>query len=83
MRAASPAIDCAIAFAASESGAASGAHAGSEAAQEAARLANEHEPKLVTHDRYGNRDDWVEFHPAWHQLMALAFQSEVHSLAWS
>ena len=49
-----------------------GAHAGSEAAQEAARLANEHEPKLVTHDRYGNRDDWVEFHPAWHQLMALA-----------
>ena len=60
-----------------------GAHAGSEAAQEAARLANEHEPKLVTHDRYGNRDDWVEFHPAWHQLMALAFQSEVHSLAWS
>jgi len=32
---------------------------------------------------YGNRNDWVEFHPAWHQLMALAFQSEVHSLAWS
>jgi putative acyl-CoA dehydrogenase len=60
-----------------------GAHAGCEAVQEAARLANEHEPKLVTHDRYGNRNDWVEFHPAWHQLMALAFQSEVHSLAWS
>ena len=45
-----------------------------EAVQEAARLANEHEPKLLTHDRYGNRTDWVEFHPAWHQLMALAFQ---------
>src|SRR5256885_8947757 len=60
-----------------------GAHAGCESVQEAARLANEHEPKLVTHDRYGNRNDWVEFHPAWHQLMALAFQSEVHSLAWS
>ncbi|MGY4426999.1 hypothetical protein ACVWY2_009448 [Bradyrhizobium sp. JR6.1] len=30
-----------------------GAHAGSEAVQEAARLANEHEPKLLTHDRYG------------------------------
>ncbi|WP_298369998.1 hypothetical protein [uncultured Bradyrhizobium sp.] len=60
-----------------------GAHAGSEAVQEAARLANEHEPKLLTHDRYGNRNDWVEFHPAWHQLMALAFQSEVHSLTWS
>jgi putative acyl-CoA dehydrogenase len=51
--------------------------------QDAARLANEHEPKLMTHDRYGNRNDWVEFHPAWHQLMTLAFQSEVHSLAWS
>lgn len=60
-----------------------GAHAGSEAVQDAARLANEHEPKLMTHDRYGNRNDWVEFHPAWHQLMTLAFQSEVHSLAWS
>src|SRR6266850_2400914 len=60
-----------------------GAHAGCESVQEAARLANEHEPKLLTHDRYGNRNDWVEFHPAWHQLMALAFQSEVHSLAWS
>ncbi|WOH84115.1 acyl-CoA dehydrogenase family protein [Bradyrhizobium sp. BEA-2-5] len=60
-----------------------GAHAGSESVQEAARLANEHEPKLLTHDRYGNRNDWVEFHPAWHQLMALAFRSEVHSLAWS
>jgi putative acyl-CoA dehydrogenase len=34
-----------------------GAHAGCESAQEAARLANEHEPKLVTHDRYGNRND--------------------------
>ena len=50
-----------------------GAHAGCESVQEAARLANEHEPKLLTHDRYGNRIDWVEFHPAWHQLMALAF----------
>jgi putative acyl-CoA dehydrogenase len=60
-----------------------GAHAGDESVQEAARLANEHEPKLRTHDRYGNRNDWVEFHPAWHQLMALAFRSEVHSLAWS
>ena len=29
-----------------------GAHAGSESVQEAARLANEHEPKLLTHDRY-------------------------------
>ena len=26
-------------------------------------------PTLRTHDRYGNRIDEVEFHPAWHQLM--------------
>ena len=28
-------------------------------------------PKLRTHDRYGNRIDEVEFHPAWHELMAI------------
>ncbi|MET0652189.1 MAG: acyl-CoA dehydrogenase family protein [Hyphomicrobiaceae bacterium] len=60
-----------------------GAHAGDEATQELARLANRHTPELKTHDRFGNRIDWVEFHPAWHELMALAFGSEVHSLAWS
>ncbi len=60
-----------------------GALAGDEQAQEAARLANEHGPQLKTHDRFGNRIDWVEFHPAWHQLMALAFGNGVHSLAWT
>ncbi|MBK7719210.1 MAG: hypothetical protein IPJ36_09990 [Simplicispira sp.] len=42
-----------------------------------ARLANKHLPELKTHDRYGNRIDWVEFHPAWHELMALAWKHEV------
>ncbi len=60
-----------------------GALAGDEQAQEAARLANEFNPVLRTHDRYGNRTDWVEFHPAWHQLMSWAFGHEVHSLAWT
>ena len=46
-------------------------------------LANRHTPELKTHDRFGNRIDWVEFHPAWHELMALAFGSEVHALAWT
>ena len=40
--------------------------AGDEAVQELARLANRHLPELKTHDRYGNRIDWVEFHPSWH-----------------
>jgi putative acyl-CoA dehydrogenase len=60
-----------------------GAHAGDAATQELARLANKHVPELKTHDRFGNRLDWVEFHPAWHELMALAFGHEVHSLAWT
>ncbi len=47
------------------------------------RLANEHPPKLRTHDRFGNRIDEVEFHPAWHKLMALGSESELHSLPWT
>ena len=56
---------------------------GDEDIQELARLANRHLPELKTHDRYGHRIDWVEFHPSWHQLMALAWKHEVHSLAWT
>ena len=47
------------------------------------RLANENPPKLMTHDRYGHRIDEVEFHPAWHQLMALGSEYELHSLPWT
>lgn len=46
-----------------------GLEAGSERAQEWGTRANENPPKLRTHDRYGNRIDEVEFHPAWHQLL--------------
>jgi putative acyl-CoA dehydrogenase len=34
---------------------------------------------LQTHDRYGNRIDEVEFHPAWHELMALGVRRGVHA----
>ena len=51
--------------------------------QEWGRLANENRPILRTHDRYGNRIDEVEFHPAWHQLMALGVENELHSLPWT
>ncbi len=47
------------------------------------RLANEHKPILHTHDRYGNRIDEVEFHPAWHQLMRMGVEHELHSLPWT
>jgi putative acyl-CoA dehydrogenase len=44
--------------------------------------ANEHPPALHTHDRYGNRRDEVEFHPAWHELMRAGVEHELHALPW-
>ena len=63
--------------------AALGKLAGDEEVQELARLANRNGPELKTHDRYGNRIDWVEFHPAWHQLMTLAWLHQVPNLSWT
>jgi putative acyl-CoA dehydrogenase len=62
--------------------AAVGEYAGSAQAQELGRLANENGPKLRTHDRYGNRVDVPEFHPAWHELMAVAVGNELHCSPW-
>jgi putative acyl-CoA dehydrogenase len=47
------------------------------------RQANENKPILRTHDRYGNRIDEVEFHPAWHRLMQMGIENELHSLPWT
>jgi putative acyl-CoA dehydrogenase len=44
--------------------------------------ANEHEPVLRTHDRFGHRIDEVEFHPAWHELMRLGVEHGLHALPW-
>ncbi len=46
-----------------------GKSTGSAQVQEWGALANENPPKLRTHDRYGNRIDEVEFHPAYHRLL--------------
>jgi len=51
--------------------------------QEWGRLANENKPVLRTFDRFGNRIDEVEFHPAWHQLMQMGVANELHSLPWT
>ena len=56
---------------------------GAREVQEWGRLANENPPRLRTHDRFGNRIDEVEFHPAYHQLMALSSEHELHSLPWT
>ncbi|MEO6999743.1 MAG: acyl-CoA dehydrogenase family protein [Terracoccus sp.] len=44
--------------------------AGSAAAQEQGRLADTHPPVLHAFDARGDRVDEVEFHPAWHWLLA-------------
>ncbi len=46
-------------------------------------LANRQLPQLHTHDRFGNRRDEVEFHPAYHQLMALGFAQGLHASPWA
>jgi putative acyl-CoA dehydrogenase len=60
-----------------------GARAGSAEVIELGHLANRHVPVLKTHDRYGHRIDEVEFHPAWHELMALGMAAEIHALPWN
>jgi putative acyl-CoA dehydrogenase len=50
---------------------------------ELGRLANEHPPELRTHDRFGKRIDEVEFHPAWHSLLKLGIENELHALPWT
>jgi putative acyl-CoA dehydrogenase len=55
---------------------------GGEPQQLWGRQANENKPVLRTHDRYGNRIDEVEFHPAWHKLMKMGVEYELHALPW-
>jgi putative acyl-CoA dehydrogenase len=59
-----------------------GTLAGSAEAQEWGRLANEHEPVLRTHDRYGHRIDEVEYHPVYHELMTVAVERGMHAAPW-
>ena len=61
--------------------AAFGATAGGEPL-EWGRLANEHPPTLRRFDRYGERVDEIEFHPAWDSLLRLARDARVQSLPW-
>jgi putative acyl-CoA dehydrogenase len=47
-----------------------------------ARLANQHAPTLHNFDGAGKRIDELEFHPAWHSLMALLIENGAHSSPW-
>jgi putative acyl-CoA dehydrogenase len=56
--------------------------AGSVEAVQHGRRAERNEPRLVTHDRYGNRVDQVELDPSWHWLLGGAVARSIHSLPW-
>jgi putative acyl-CoA dehydrogenase len=62
--------------------AALGAAVGSEEVLDLGATANRHSPELTAFDRYGQRLDEVRFHPAYHQLMALAMDHGIHDIAW-
>jgi putative acyl-CoA dehydrogenase len=57
--------------------------AGAAPSQDLGRLAEANRPVLQTHDRYGNRIDVVEYHPAYHQLMTTAISHGLHAAPWS
>src|SRR6201999_4501833 len=85
------ALDTALAAAVAANGGAAaasdlsefGRHWGSAAMAERGRLANENTPKLRTFDSRGNRRDEVEFHPAYHELMAHSAHAGVHNSTWT
>jgi putative acyl-CoA dehydrogenase len=60
-----------------------GAEAGSDEMLVHARLANTHKPRLLTHDRTGQRIDEVEFHPSYHALLGAALRHGLHATPWS
>ena len=60
-----------------------GARLGRAEVLDLARVANANGPRLVNFDRSGRRIDEVEFHPAWHELMALLIGAGAHSAPWA
>lgn len=53
------------------------------ALMEAGFLANENKPVFKSHDRYGHRVDTVDFHPAYHELMAAGIKAGITSAPWN
>ncbi|NLG47881.1 acyl-CoA dehydrogenase family protein [Gordonia sp. (in: high G+C Gram-positive bacteria)] len=51
--------------------------------QRDAELANTILPKHLSHDRWGNRIDDVEFHPAYHRIIGDAIAHGAHTSCWS
>ncbi|MGA0566297.1 acyl-CoA dehydrogenase family protein [Rathayibacter sp. KR2-224] len=60
-----------------------GRHVGTAEFQHAADLAHRYPPVLHTHDRQGNRVDEIEYHPAYHEVIASAVEHGAHTSAWA
>jgi putative acyl-CoA dehydrogenase len=60
-----------------------GRHWGSAAMAARGRIVNENTPKLRSFDARGFRRDEVEFHPAYHELMAASAQAGLHNSTWT
>ncbi len=60
-----------------------GATLGSSESWQLGHDANRHEPVLRTHDRFGERIDHVDFHPAWHALMRRSVGAGLHASPWA
>ena len=60
-----------------------GRHWGSAAMAARGRLANENSPRLLTFDARGARRDEIEFHPAYHELMASSAHAGIHNSTWT
>jgi putative acyl-CoA dehydrogenase len=50
---------------------------------ELGRLANASPPLLRAFDRFGERIDEVEFHPAWHDLLRTGVEHGLHGFPWA
>src|SRR3954453_5037881 len=54
----------------------------SEEAQAHSKRAQRNIPKLLTHDRYGNRIDAIDYDPSMHWLLRNRIERALHSLPW-
>ena len=59
-----------------------GALCGAAEARAHSRRAQHNIPRLLTHDRFGNRIDAIDYDPSFHWLLRLGIDNEVPSLPW-
>ena len=48
-----------------------------------AEKANKNPPELKAFDLYGNRINYVDYHPSYHHLLGVAIKNEIPSFAWN